>query len=111
MTFLSLGLVPKSQLMRLVIFNSPRSTSKKSWLSELRGMVMTGASISTSNSSRKPTPAWSFFLSAAFPAFCNVQHGLKDSAQANRYAGYDVIANASASPPQISTRMAEGYFC
>ena len=56
-TFLSLGLVPKSQLMRLVIFSSPRSTSRKSWLSELRGMVMTGASISTSSSSRKPTPA------------------------------------------------------
>ena len=111
MTFLSLGLVPKSQLMRLVILSSPRSTSRKSWLSELRGMVMTGASISTSSSSRKPTPAWSLFLPAGFPGFCSVQHNMKDSVQASPKACYDLIVIPSASHQRSLARTTQADYC
>ena len=45
-----------SHAMRLVSFKVPRSTSSASGLSVLRGMVMMGAFISMSISSRKPTP-------------------------------------------------------
>ena len=54
--FLSCTPWPPCQARRLRSVSAPRSTSSASRLLVSRGMVMTGAAISTSISSRNPTP-------------------------------------------------------